>query len=238
MRSKSRLSYVYTAAPRPGQTRRGHFPKTLEATVKRTHLSPAASLVVSLSLVVGILVCDIAGSRLLTAAHAQSGCSGQGSSVNINEGVLTGGVVVRNVVVGGQLVALAYVPGSVQVVRGTIVSDGSTDGIIVSDGVSAQGIIVSDGSTCTNGIIVSDGSPSGGTQGIIVSDGLSVAGDGIIVSDGGGTAATGGTLSGDGIIVSDGIVTGANLRLTDATIVGGSMRFNGVLKKVRVAPAN
>ena len=231
--------------------------------MKRTHLSPVTSLLVSLSLVVGILVCDIAGSRLLTAAHAQSGCASQGGSVNITGGVLTGGVYVRNVVANGQLIALAYIPGSVRIARGTItdangiiVSDGRPDGIIVSDGgpssdpngiivsdgsggIMADGIIVSDGGPCTaDGIIVSDGTPTGESNGIIVSDGGRITVDGIIVSDGGGTTATGGTLSGDQVSVENGVVTGGNLSLTGATLNGGSMSFSGVITKVRVAPTN
>jgi hypothetical protein len=221
------------------------------------------SLVVALSLVVGILVSDLAGSRLLTAAHARSGCAGQGGNVNITQGVLTGGLLLHDIVVGGQLVPVAYVPGSVQVTRGTItnadgiiVSDGRPDGIIVSDGgpsdptgiivsdggpgsgIEADGIIVSDGGPCmSDGIIVSDGGGITAT-GIIVSDGGGITATGIIVSDGISVTAAGGTLSGDGISVENGVVTGGNLRLTGASISGGSMKFNGVVTSVRVPPTN
>ena len=203
--------------------------------MKRTKLSPVISLVVSLSLVVGILVSDLAGARLLTAAHAQTsgGCAGQ-SSVRITRGLLSGGVVVHNVTVGGQLVALAYIPGSVQIARGSV---GGVNGVIVSDGSpgAVEGVIVSDGGPNRDGVIVSDGSPNADRDGVIVSDGITA--NGVIVSDGGSVIATGGTISGEGVSVENGVITGYNLVLRGATI-SGSMGFNGTVTKIRVNPAH
>jgi hypothetical protein len=70
----------------------------LEATVKRILLSPVTTLLMSLSLVVGILVCDLTGLRALPAASAQTGASRSVSAARLAGGVIAAkGVVINGV---------------------------------------------------------------------------------------------------------------------------------------------
>jgi hypothetical protein len=74
----------------------------MEATVKRTHLSPVTSLLVSLSLVVGILVCDLAGLHALPEANAQTSGAHRVAPVAVPAATLAGGVIAaKGVVING-----------------------------------------------------------------------------------------------------------------------------------------
>ncbi|MBC7930497.1 MAG: hypothetical protein H7Z38_08000 [Rubrivivax sp.] len=199
--------------------------------MKKAHLSPVTSLLMSLSLIVGILVCDLTGTKFSTTAQAQANpCSAGGNSgtvvsnvVEITEGgTSVNGMVINNVQVAGQVIPQAVIAGSVQISASTVVSDG---------GITVNGVIVSDGIPCANGVIVSDGVTA---NGVIVSDGVTA--NGVIVSD--GITATGGTLEGDNISVEGGIVSGNNLRLVGASLTGTSVRIGGIITGIRVSPTN
>jgi hypothetical protein len=70
----------------------------LEATVKRILLSPVTTLLMSLTLVVGILVCDLTGLRALPAASAQTGAVRSVSVATLAGGVIAAkGVVINGV---------------------------------------------------------------------------------------------------------------------------------------------
>jgi hypothetical protein len=70
----------------------------LEATVKRILLSPVTTLLMSLTLVVGILVCDLTGLRDLPAASAQTSASRSVSVARLAGGVIAAkGVVINGV---------------------------------------------------------------------------------------------------------------------------------------------
>ena len=225
--------------------------------MKKAHLPPVTSLLVSFSLAFGILVSDLSGYRFLTTAHARgSSCSGKKVAtkhVSVDDGHVLGGIHFRTIRVDGHVIPHGVIAAGVHIndttivgANGVIVSDGSptTNGVIVSDGSpcangvivsdgspNVLGVIVSDGSPTTNGVIVSDGSPE--PAGVIVSDGVAVKG--VIVSD--GVMAHGGTLTGDNITVTDGVVTGENLRLTGTTIRGGTVNINGSITSVQISPA-
>src|SRR4051812_29616550 len=105
-----------------------------EDNVKKTHFSPVASLLMSLSLALGILVGDVGGFKLLTSAHAQEGSCG--GSVNIVDGTVLSGVTVRNVTVNGTVLEQVVVAGSVQLVNATLAG---TTGAMYVNGVYVGG---------------------------------------------------------------------------------------------------
>jgi cytoskeletal protein CcmA (bactofilin family) len=194
----------------------------MEVQVKKVQLSPATSLLMALSLVMGILVSDSASISLFTTtAHAQA-TSGTGhrigvtagNQIKIADGTVLGGITLCNVLIGDQVISQGIISGDVQIGDSTVLS---TDGVIVGDPLTANGVIVGDPLT---------------VNGVIVGDPLSVSG---AVVDNGGTA-TGGTLTGDNITVEDGVVTGQNLRLIGTTITGGSVDM-GTGRGVRLNPA-
>lgn len=204
--------------------------------MKKAHLSSVTALLLSLSLVVGILVSDFAGARFLTTAYAQSGqCTSTTvitPAAEIGDGGTTAqNIILNGVVVGNRVITNGMIAGSVQISNSTLIGAG---------GVTVDGVIVGDGGQCTNGVIVGDGT---GTDGVIVGDGTGM--DGVIVGDGAsvngvvggdGLTAYGGTLTGDGVIVGDGgIVTGSNLRLVGTTLTARSASANGIITSVQHA---
>jgi hypothetical protein len=247
----------------------------MEVQVKKAKFSPATSLLMAFSLVMGILVSDSASISLFTTtAHAQTSfCTGQatgtaaGRALKFAEGIALGGITLRNVLIGDQVVSQATVSGSVQLGDSTVVS---LDGVIVGDPNSINGVIVGDphavigvgGSTSTDGVIVGDpnsvsvngvivGDPNAvagpsantSTDGVIVGDPNSVSVNGVIVGDpntvvvNGGSTATGGLLTGDNLTIQNGVITGQNLRLVGSTITGCSVTSGGGVRGIRVNPA-
>jgi hypothetical protein len=228
--------------------------------VKKAYFSPVTTLLMSLSLALGILVSDLSGYKLLASAHAQEGsCDGQGSTligstVFVNNGVANGGIAVRDIEVNGQLVAEGVIAGSVQLVNSTVEGasgvivgggTGGPSGVIVGGG-TGEGSISVGGSPCIDGVIVGGGTgdPSGvivgggtgdgngGPSGVIVGGGNLSVGDAFFNVSG---TFVGGTLTGDGITVNGGVITGQNLLLNGATI-GGSI--NGTIGSVNIWPVN
>jgi hypothetical protein len=121
----------------------------LEAKVKKAHLSPAASLAVSFSLVLGILVSGLSNHGLLPAAHAQSDSgSSHGSSGRIDEGVVLNGIAVRGLFVNGDVVEQGVIAGTIRVVHSKIVNGNGaghgpqSNGALVGSGVSTSGALV------------------------------------------------------------------------------------------------
>jgi hypothetical protein len=213
--------------------------------VKKAYISPVTSLLMSLSLALGILVSDLSGYRLLTSAHAQEGtCGGPGGgetvvtdSVNITDGLILSGITVHNVTINGTVLEQAVIAGSVQLANATVVGSPSV--------IQANGVIVGSDTPCANGVIVGSDSPS--PSGVIVGSGGPTANGVIVGSDSptpslsgvtgeaSGTA-DGGTLTGDNITVADGVITGQNLLLSGATIDQGSV--SGTITSISIPPAN
>jgi hypothetical protein len=223
----------------------------MEENVKKAHLSPVTSLLMSLSLALGILVCNLSDYGFLTRVHASAGSCATvvGGALTIDNARAPNGVVVANIIVNGQLIEAGVIAGSVQLVNsdvtnanGIIVGNGGdpteTDGIIVGNGAPCiDGIIVGNGGdpTQTDGIIVGNGGDPTVPNGIIVGNGIGVSG--YIVSASG--TAIGGTLTGDNITVTDGgVITGHNLLLSGSTIDGGFINVSGTITGVSITPVN
>src|SRR5215204_398493 len=115
----------------------------------------------ALSLILGILVSDLRGYRLLTRAHAQtSPCASQGGgvtlvseTVDIGQGISLNGLAVRNVLVNGQLVPEGVIAGGVRLLGGEV--NGANGVIVGNDSPVINGVIVgNDAPTAANGVIV------------------------------------------------------------------------------------
>jgi len=188
----------------------------MEATMKRNHLSPVTSLLVSLSLVVGILVCDLTGLHALPAANAQTGAaySGQISvpaatiagSVIAAKGVVINGVATDAVFLGEVSVSNSVVEGGGVYVLGAYPSGDPGSDPEDAGGAYPSGIALPD----VNGAYPSGDPGSGGVE----SDGAYPSG--VIYGD--GLEVVGGTLQGSNIQVTDGVISGDNLVLVGAVV--------------------
>jgi hypothetical protein len=217
--------------------------------VKKAYFSPVTSLLMSLSLALGILVGEMNGYGLLTTAHAQEGggCGGTvtGSTVTIGSGVVDGGIVVRNIIVNGETIEQAVIPSSVQIIQGEAME---ANGALVGGGAPAPANL--------SGALVGGGAPAPGGQnvaapcldvvvdlsGALVGGGAPVAGgaENEITVHGAVVRATGtfvgGMLTGEDIVINNGVITGQNLLLSGATIEGGSIE--GTIASVQISPAD
>jgi hypothetical protein len=210
--------------------------------VKKAYISPVTSLLMSLSLALGILVSDLRGYRLLTSAHAQQGspcgvsendATVVSDTVNIEDGFILSGIAVRNVTVNGSVLDQAVIAGIVQISDATVV--GSTSIIYTGGEVGAGqgGVLVGSDSPCTNGVLVGSDSPA--INGVLVgSDSPSPTLTGVTGSASG--TAVGGMLTGDNITINDGVVTGQNLLLSGATFNDGSI--SGTITSISIRPIN
>lgn len=209
--------------------------------MKKGYISPTASLLVSLSLALGILVGDVGGNRFLTTAHAQEGgnCTSEDDAtilsdlITVEDGRILNGMTVHNVNVNGIIVEQAIIVGSVQLINTTVEG---------SNVIQASGVLIGSGGPCTNGVLIGSG---GSTNGVLIGSGGSTT-NGVLIGSGTpvvsgvtgeatGTA-VGGSLTGDNIVVTDGVITGQNLLLSGATINQGSI--SGTITSVTITPTN
>jgi hypothetical protein len=198
--------------------------------VKRIHLSPVTSLLVSLSLVVGILVCDLKGARLLPAAHAQTGAAHVFHQIAVPAATLAGSVIAaKGVLINGVATDADFV-GEVRISDSIVEASGGVyvDGAFPSGGGDidpANGAFPSGGGDIdpVSGAFPSGGGdiqpvsgafPSGGGDPIAIEGAFP---SGIISSDG-GLQVVGGTLQGTNINVTNGIISGDNLVLVGAYV--------------------
>jgi hypothetical protein len=202
----------------------------LEVKVKKAHLSPVTSLLVSFSLALGILVSNLSGYELLTTAHAQTGsCSGTGSgnivvsdSVKINEGVALSGIAVRGLVVNGNVVPDGVIAGSVRIVDSTAVN---LSGVIVGSGnLNLSGVIVGSGNLSTQGVIVGSGNLNAQGGSVVGSPCTELVGDGVIV--GSGDLHTQGVIVGSGNL--SGVIVGSG-NLSGVIVGNGGLSLSGVI---------
>jgi hypothetical protein len=202
----------------------------LEATVKRILLSPVTSLLMSLSLVVGILVCDLTGMRAFPAASAQTASvlSVPTSAATVSGGVITArGVLINGVVTDAVFVGSVNVSNSVlDTSRGVARFASATSGGVYILGAypapapepvggaypapapePIEGAYPAPAPEPVDGAYPAPGpEPVGGAYPapvIIVGDGLEVIG---------------GALQGDNIQVTGGVITGENLVLVGAYV--------------------
>lgn len=225
--------------------------------MKKVYLSPVTSLLMSLSLALGILVSDLSGYKFLTSAHAEENpCGGSDggtpvitSTVFIADGV-TSGIVVRDLVVNGALVGGGVIASTVQLLASDVVE---ANGALVGGGINPtpNGALVGGGDNpnpsgsneagetpCFNGALVGGGdNPT--PNGALVGGGIAPTSDEVTVSGAVVSASgtfSGGTLTGDDIVISGGVITGRNLVLNGATLDGGSI--SGTVTSVSVSPSN
>lgn len=189
--------------------------------MSKKQLSPQTSIAVSLLLMFGILVADVANVHTLTAAEAAQARDGR--RLPLAAGTVFGGrIEAIDVLVNGVVTSGVFL-GSVTVVDSVVVGGGGgaqmSTGIYPSDGFQVNGIYPSDGYT------VQGASQAGG---IYPSDGYSVGG--IYPSDGltsQGTQLVGGSVVGSDVRVVDGVITGQNLRVVGTIVQGGTVLDTG-----------
>lgn len=213
--------------------------------MKKTFLSPVTSLIVSLSIALGILVCNMSDYGLLTTAYA---CGSDGGSVTVlgeswtlDHALAPDGVAFQSVVVNGQILEAGVIASPVNFVGGSVVN---TNGVLVgneiagggSSGVSSNGVLVGNESPCVNGVLVgNEGQITGSTtdpKGVLVGNEVTVTG---YIINASGTV-SGGILTGDNISISNGVVTGQNLVLSGATLGGGTINMSGAITGVSTSP--
>ena len=235
-----------------------HSHQFTEDNVKKNNFSPLTVSLLSLSLCLGILVSELNGLRVLTTVHAQGApCGGvvTGSTVRINDGVIGGGVYIRDVTVNGELVAQAIIAGNLHIVQGDVTD---ANGALVGGGApSPSGALVGGGAPSPSGALVGGGAPvqDGDTapspcvDGILLDPSGALVGGGAPVQGGDAKAVTvrgasisvtgsfvGGTLTGDNVVIRNGVITGQNLLLSGSAIDGGSIE--GTVTTVQISPAN
>lgn len=191
--------------------------------MKRFHLSPVTSVLVSLSLVVGILVCDLTGAT--PSAHAQTGAPHVYSvtvsaarltgSVIAAKGVMINGVATDAVFVGGIKLSNSVIQsGDGVYVTGAFPSGGGDD---TAEGAFPSGIV---GDEPTEGAFPSGDEPTDGAfpSGIVGEDLTEGAFPSGIISSDGDVTVIGGTLQGTNIQVTNGVISGENLVLVGAYV--------------------
>lgn len=219
--------------------------------MKKSVFSPVTSLLLSLSLALGILVCNMSDYGYLTTAHACGNGNGPatvvGETLTIDDALAPEGLVVHNIVVNGQFVENGIIAGSVRFVGGEVVN---ANGVIVGNevpgGASSHDNDVQGGNEtpCLNGVLVGNETPGAnpGGNGAPTSNGVLVGNEikitsGVIVSASG--MAEGGTLTGDELTVTaGGIITGRNLILSGTTLNGGYINISGTITGIKITPAN
>ena len=195
--------------------------------MKRIRLSPVTFMLMSLSLVVGILVCDLSGAT--PTAHAQTGAprvftvavpaATLSGSVIAAKGIVINGVATDAVFMGGVQVSDSVVQsvGGMQVFGAFPSGTGSDlqpqDGAFPSGG--APDTI--DGAFPSGNIGPANGAFPSGNGGTVDLDGAFPSGNVVIYSSS-GLMVTGGTLQGSNIQVVDGVVSGENLVLVGACV--------------------
>ena len=196
--------------------------------MKKAHLSPVTSLLVSSSLVLGILVSDLCGYRLLTVAHAGDTCATQDKKVSskrvkVTSGLALGGVNVRGIIVNGQLIDHGVIASRV------LLSDMTAPnarGVLVGDDAATPSTATSgEGSLCKDGVLVGDGSPSPASlTGVLVGDDSQTSLNGVLVGDG-----SPGVLVGDGSpVTTTGVLVGDELLSEDITVGDAVISVKGI----------
>jgi hypothetical protein len=198
-----------------------HSHQFTEDNVKKAKISPMTSLLMSLSLVVGIFVAGLTNSRVLPAAKAQNI---QQVTFGAPNATLSGPVIAAKGVVINGVASDALIPGSVRI-SDSVVDSGC--GITAlgfngtGDAVYILGVFTSgndggiDGSTGPNGVFTSGNfageEPPIGPSGVFTSGNVYVGSSLQIV---------GGILSGTDIQVIDGVISGSNLQVTGGYVTG------------------
>lgn len=217
----------------PSDALEAHSAKSkMEVHVNRFQLSPAARLLVSFALVIGILVAGQTHpySSVVGRAQTESGEAvvtrsiGIGTTLPISRGEVVASLIeVRGVWLNGEPVD-AVVADRLDVLDSLLISDSfmTINGVVVGGTVNdtpKDGVVV--------GGTINDETPEGEAPVTIATE---VDTQEVVISAGeGGVQLLGGELRGDNISVVDGVVRGENLRVVGATVSGGALSVAGVL---------
>lgn len=224
--------------------------------MKKAYISPVTSLLMSLSLVLGILVSDLRGYRLLTSAHAQEGSpcgviendvTVVGDTVNIENGLILSGITVRNVTVNGIVLDQAVIAGSVQISDATVVgstgmvyseeADAGPSGVIIgSESPKPNGVIIGSENPCSNGVIIGSESPK--PNGVIIGSESPKPNGVIIGSENPSPSPNGVIIGSERTIIADvtgvatgtavgGTLTGDDIIVTDGFVTGQNLLLSG-----------
>jgi len=194
--------------------------------VNGNQLSPLTRMLVSLSLVVGILVAGLTHPAFLSAAAAQNDSEPVsepvsifiGNSIPVSRGEVVGSLIsARGVMIGGVPTDF-LLDGKVEILDSEIISDSpmSLDGV----GISGQVVPKTD-------VVVIDTDEGTTTNGVGISGQVAPQYD-IVVSGDSGVQVTGGQLLGDNISIVDGVLQGENLRVVGTAVSGTDLCVENV----------
>ncbi len=205
--------------------------------MKRNILSPAVSLLMSLSVAIGILVADVAGFGVVGGAQAQinetsSPCSNSvpvEGVVGVSEASVSGGQISASGVTVNGVAVDGVFAGNVRVVDSTAL------GTLTQTDAGGIQTTEADFNPCTGGVIISGEIADGG--GVIISG--EVADSGGVIISGELTASSnlricGGVVTGDNVQVVDGVITGENLTVVGAIVTGDGLSISNTV--VHVSP--
>ncbi|MDT5156086.1 MAG: hypothetical protein QOC99_485 [Acidobacteriota bacterium] len=182
----------------------------MEVQVKKAHLSPVTSFLVSLSLVVGILVADLTNHSVFTEAHAQV-IAGSAIQVATPDATLSGDVITA---------------------QGLFINGVATDGVFLRSvrisnsfvrtgcGINALG-----GGSVLDSMNLLGAYPSGDP--IDPTTGPSGAYPSGEVTGPTGAYPSGVTYSGSGLQVIGGVLEGSDIHVTNGVISGSNLRVVG-----------
>ena len=187
--------------------------------MKGNKLSPLTRLLVSLSLVVGILVAGLTRPSFLRAAAAQTDFESGGDSVSVvignilpvSKGEVVGQLIgARGVLVNGVPTDFLF-DGKIVILDSTVISES----LMSIDGVGISGEIAPKESVAVNGTL-QETTP----YGVGISGEVAPQTDVVVSGSSFGVQVSGGQLLGDNIRVEGETVRGDNLRVVGATVSG------------------
>lgn len=161
--------------------------------MRKNQLSPVTSVVISLSLLLGILVADLTNVRGVAVAGAQTGGCVRLPSAPVADATVVGTRITATDVLVNGVVTRAAFAGSVRVVDSIVFRGDTTTTNGVFPGVDVSG---------PNGVF--PGVDVSGTNGVF--PGVDIAG---------------GVVHGDDVRVVDGLISGTNLRVVGAVVTAG-----------------
>lgn len=180
-------------------------------------LSPLTRLLVSLSVVVGILVAGLTHSSFLSSAKAQTDSEPVfviiGNSVPVLQGEVVGRLIsAKGVLIDGVPTDFLF-DERIEILDSAIVSDIP----MALDGVGISGVVAPKTEVVVVGTL-QDPPPYGvGISGVVAPK------TEVVVSSDSGVEVTGGQLLGDNISIVDGVLRGENLRVVGATVSGAGL---------------
>ena len=212
-----------------GKAHSATFLHKMEVHVNRFQLSPGARLLVSLTLVIGILVAGRTHPLAPKAAQAQT----ESEEVTVPSFISAGTVLQFK---SGEVV------GRVISAYGVSINGAPADFVLGGNVQVLDGFIITDNLTSINGVGISgedepepkDGVGISGEEVPAPKDGVGISGEvrmaHVVISGESGVQVTGGELLGHNISVVDGVVSGSNLRIVGGMVSGAGLSVSGAVK--------